>query len=312
MLHELSFLVLGLAGLWLGAELVVKGSQNIASFFKISGLVIGLTIVSIGTSLPEIAVSVRSGFERLAGIEASGIAVGNALGSCLNQITIILGVVGLFSALLITKRELLRDGLMLLSSVILFFIVAYDLKITRFEGVILILVYCLYLFNLLREEKLYEKIRRPKLHLLWDILSLAAGIFFIIYASKMVVLNGIALADKLGVTKSFIGILIVGLGTGLPELAVSISAILRKSMGIAIGNLIGSNICDLLLSLGLGTVISGFVVEEGLLKFDIIFTFFTVLAVLFLFSRGKKLTRKEAVMLIIIYFIYLGLKLTRI
>jgi cation:H+ antiporter len=309
MAHELMLLIIGLAGLWLGAELVVRGSQNLARFFKISELVIGLTIVSIGTSLPEIAVSVSGGLGRLAGIETSGIVVGNALGSCMNQITIILGIAGLFGALLITKRGLLRDGLMLLVSIVLFFIVSYDLKITRFEGFILIVVYGLYFLNLLREEKLYEKIRRPELHLLWDIVSLVAGLFFVIYASKMVVNNGVSLAGIWGVKESLIGILIIGLGTGLPELAVSISALWKKSTGIAVGNLIGSNICDLLLSLGLGTVISGFAVGAGLLNFDIIFMFFTALAVLFLFRTGKRLSKMEAIMLIVIYVVYLGLKL---
>jgi len=310
MANELLLLIIGLAGLWLGAELVVRGSQNLARFFKISELVIGLTVVSIGTSLPEIAVSISGGLERAAGIETSGIVVGNALGSCLNQITIILGIAGLFGALLITKRELLRDGLMLVGSIVLFFIVAYDMKITKFEGIILIVVYGIYFINLLREEKLYEKIRRPELHLTWDLVSLGAGLFFVIYSSKMVVLNGVSLASLWGVKESLIGILIIGLGTGLPELAVSLSALWKKSTGIAVGNLIGSNICDLLLSLGLGTVISGFVVGEGLLKFDIIFMFFTALAVLFLFKSGQRLTRREAVMLIIIYVVYLGLKLT--
>jgi cation:H+ antiporter len=309
MAHELLLLIIGLAGLWLGAELVVKGSQNLARFFKISELVIGLTVVSIGTSLPEIAVSISGGLGRLAGIETSGIVVGNALGSCLNVITIIMGIAGLVGALLITKRELLRDGLMLAVSIILFFVVSYDLKITRFEGFILIIVYGLYILNLLREEKLYEKIKRPELHLLWDIISLVAGLFFVVYASKMVVLNGVGLAGIWGIKESMIGILIIGLGTGLPELAVSVSALWRKSTGIAIGNLIGSNICDLLLSLGLGTVISGFIVDSSLLRFDVIFVFFTALAVLFLLRSGRRLTKKEAVMLIVIYVVYLGLKL---
>lgn len=310
MAYELLFLIIGLAGLWVGAELVVNGSYNLARFFKMSELVIGLTIVSIGTSLPEIVVSIRGGLERAMGVETSGIVVGNALGSCLNQITIILGIAGLFSgALLITKRELLRDGLMLLGSIALFFIVSYDLEITRFEGIILIIVYGLYFLNLLREERIYEKMRRPELHLLWDLVSLVAGLFFVIYASKMVVLNGVSLAGIWNVKKSFIGIVIIGLGTGLPELAISLNALWKKSTGIAVGNLIGSNICDLLLSLGLGTVISGFVVGRGLVRFDIIFMVFTAMAVLFLFSRGRRLTRKEAIILIIIYVVYLGLKL---
>ena len=309
-MYELILLILGLGGLWLGAELIVRGSQNIARFFKISELFIGLTIVSIGTSLPEIAVSIAGGFQRLTGVETSGIVVGNAVGSCLNQISIILGIVGLVGGiLLITKRELRREGLMLLGSIAIFFVFSFDGVLTKFEGAVMIIIYIIYFISLFREEKIYEKIKRPQIDLLWDIVSIVAGLLLIIYASKVVVGNGVSLAHMWGVKESLIGILLVGLGTGLPELAVSLTAIARKSTAIAVGNIIGSNICDLLFSLGLGTMISGFIVNHNLIWFDIPIMFGIALIVLLLFNRSKRLKRKEAIILIALYIIYLAFKL---
>lgn len=309
-MYEIVLLILGLGGLWLGAELVVKGSHNIANFFKISELFIGLTIVSIGTSLPEIAVSITGGIQRLRGIETSGLVVGNALGSYFNQISLILGIICILGGVLvITKRELRREGLMLLASIAIFFIFAFDGVLTKFEGAVMVIIYLLYFLSLLREEKIYEKIRRPQLHLLWDSTSIIAGLLIITYASKTVILNGVLLAHTWGLKESLIGILLIGLGTGLPELAVSITAIIRKSTAIAIGNLIGSNITDLMFSLGLGTAISGFIIDKRLLFFDIPVLFGTALLVILLFLKGKRLKRKQAVILIAIYIIYLILKL---
>ncbi len=306
-MYELLLLIMGIVGLWIGAESVVHGSENIAKFFRVSPLLIGLTIVSIGTSLPEIAVSVAGGLERLRGIETSGIVVGNALGSCLNQITIILGIVGLFGMLLITKRELIRDGLMLLGSIVFFFLVAWDGKLTRLEGVIMVTIYLIYFINLFREEKVVEERREPTR--IWtDIVALIAGLAIVIVASRMTVDNGVVLAQAWGIRESLVGILIVGLGTGLPELAVSLTAIRHSDAAIAVGNLIGSNICDLLFSLGLGTIISGFVVGKNLLKFDVPFVFGAAVLILLLFRRKMRLKRKEAILLILAYIVYVGLK----
>ncbi len=306
-MNGLLLLIMGIAGLWIGAESVVNGSENIARFLKMPPLLIGLTIVSIGTSIPEIAVSVVGGLERLRGIETSGIVVGNTIGSCLTLITLLIGIVGLFGTLLITKRELMRDGMMLLGSIVLFFLVAIDGNITKLEGAIMLIVYIVYFVNLFREERQREK-RRKEMHILSDVIALIAGLVIVIVASKMVVDNGIILSELWGIKESLIGILFLGLGTGLPELAVSISAIRRKAIGLAVGNMIGSNICDILFALGLGSVISGFAVGRGLLKFDIPIMFGVTLLTLLLFRSKLRLKRKEAILLILVYCVYAGLK----
>ncbi|MBW2993018.1 calcium/sodium antiporter [Candidatus Woesearchaeota archaeon] len=306
-MNGLLLLVMGIAGLWIGAESVVQGSTNIARYLKMSPLLIGLSIVSIGTSIPEIAVSVMGGIGRLSGIETSGIVVGNTIGSCLTLLTLLIGIIGLFGTLLITKRELMRDGMMLLGAIALFFVVAIDGHITKLEGAIMLIIYIVYFVNLFREEKQREK-RRKEMHIFSDIVALIAGLVIVIVASKMVVNNGIILSELWGIKESLVGILFIGLGTGLPELAVSLSAIRRKTVGLAVGNMIGSNICDLMFALGLGSVISGFVVSRNLLKFDIPFLFGAAILTLVLFRSKLRLKRKEAVLLILVYCVYAGLK----
>ena len=138
----LIFLALGLLGLWLDSQLSIRGFENVARHFGVSHLFIGLTIVAIGTSMPEIAVSVIGAVDILMGAEMSaisGIVVGNKIGSYINQLTLIMGLVGLAGLMTITKRELKREGTMLILSVILFSLVALDLTITTMEGVIVTL-----------------------------------------------------------------------------------------------------------------------------------------------------------------------------
>lgn len=311
MLLELILLIMGLIGLWIGSELVIGGAKNIADHFRLSATFIGLTILSIGTSIPEIAVSIAGGIDRLNGIETSGLVIGNKIGSAANLLTIILGIAGLLGALWVSRKRLRRDGFMLIGSILLLAILGYDGALTVFDGYVLIIVYLLYLLDLTRQEKLYTKItgRKPEMHLAFDLLRLAGGLFLVVLTSNYVVKNGIALAEAWGVTQTFVGIFIVGLGTGLPELAVSIAALRKKQVQMSVSNLIGSNICDLLFSLGAGTIIAGFLVSARVLYYDIPALIIIAAAVLFLFRGGRKLTKAEAASLIIVYFAYLGIRL---
>jgi len=310
---ELLYLILGLIGLVFGANLIIKGSLNIAEHFKISHLFIGLTILAIGTDLPELFVAITGSIHRLIGLETSGLVVGNSLGSCFGQIALTLGILGLFGALSISKKKLKRDGLMMVGTVILLFLVAMDGKITRIEGIMFILIYALYFLTLVREEKLKEKIKRtPKMYTLWAFVSLIAGFAILIFCSEIVVKNSVKFALSLGISQSLVGILILGLGTSLPELVVSFEALRKKAVRLSIGNLIGSNIFDVLIPIGLGSTIAGLNIERNLLRFDIPFLFFVSLLVVFFFRRKMNLNKKEAMILIAVYAVYVILKIFRI
>ncbi|MEM3154393.1 MAG: sodium:calcium antiporter [Candidatus Woesearchaeota archaeon] len=307
---ELIILIIGLVGLWIGSELAINGAKNIANHFRISSGFFGLTILSIGTSVPEIAVSIAGGIERISGIETSGIVIGNIVGSAANLLTILLGAIGLFGALWISPKRLLRDGLMLIGSVILLAVLSLNGQFSIIDGYLLIAIYFIYLADLAREEKLYSKVtgRKPQLHLALDLLRLVGGLLLVVFASDHVVRNGIELANAWGVTQAFVGVFVVGLGTGLPELAISISALRKKQVQMSIGNLIGSNICDLLFALGAGAVISGFVVSQQVIFYDLPALLIIASTVLFFFRRGYKLTKSESTILILMYITYIGIR----
>jgi cation:H+ antiporter len=303
---EVVFLILGLAGLWLGAELAISGVLNIAERHKISRVFLGLTILAFGTDLPELFIDISAAIRKLQGTETSGLIVGETIGTCISQITLVLGIAAFFGIFIITKRELLRDGFIMLVSVLFLFVAGIDGEISRTEGVILMLFYGVYFFTLLREEKLFEKMRAPQYHLLWALLSMVSGFILLIFASHLTIENALLLSEKFGIAQHLVGILIVGLGTSLPELATSITA-LRKGAGtMAAGNLIGSNIFDALFTLGIGSAIAGFNFNTSLLWIDLPILFFVSILVLLLFRfrNQMRIGKKEGVILLGVYVIY--------
>ncbi len=192
------FLLIGILGLWIGSGMVVEGGRSLARKFGISELFIGLTIASIGTSIPEISISIMGALNRLKGIETSGIVVGNALGSIINQITLILGIVGLFTVLTISKREWKREGIALFASIGAFALVAMDGFIGHLEGVFLILIFVIYFFVLLSSEKRAGAIytsKKKRDGLFFIISSTIVGILIVIFSSKFTVGGALALAE---------------------------------------------------------------------------------------------------------------------
>lgn len=307
------FLIVGLAGLLISSNLIIRAARNLANFLRVSELFVGLTFVAIGTSLPEIAVNVASGIKKLGGIDASGIAVGDVVGASINLFTIILGLISILGTIIIVSRKkYFRDTFALLFTVLVFFIMSLDYKITRVEGIILLLLYVFYLYNLGHDEltvaRSKEKRRKP-VHLLLDISLLVGGIALIIYSSNTVVSGGVAVARNFQISDALIGLLIVGLGTSLPELSISFLGILKKSYQLSLGNLMGSVVCNFLLAAGLGATISGFNVEKSIVSFDVPFLFFILLLALLFLKRKERIFKWEGLILVLIYLIYLGSKL---
>src|SRR3989344_2332893 len=184
---ETVLLIAGLIGLWLGADLVVVYSKRIASKLGISELFIGLTVVSIGTSLPEIAVSIASGSQIANGVNASGIIVGNVIGSILTNITLILGIAGLLAIIATDKKELSRDGSAMMIALLLLVFATIDGSVNYFEGIALIAIYLAYLYFI---SKSVGAIRVParltefsKNNPLLDLAMILAGLIVIIFSS---------------------------------------------------------------------------------------------------------------------------------
>ncbi|MBL7749557.1 MAG: hypothetical protein JNM19_19115 [Chitinophagaceae bacterium] len=305
------FIAIGLVGLWIGTRWIMNAATGFAKRFNLSHSFVGVAILAIGTDLPEVFITVKASLLHLHGTESSGIITGNAIGSCISQMTFILGVAGLFLNFTIKKRDLWRDGIALLSSLILVFAFGSDGIITRPEGGILLSAYLLYYILLLKNQPEHsddnsagKDYSNPVMALL-----MISGFSILIASSHLVVKNALSLAEKWGVAQSFVGIVIIGLGTSLPELAVSVGAAIRKSAGMSVGNIIGSNIFDGLIPIGLGGVISTTNIESNLLKFDLPYLFFVTVMVL-LFLRSKKgISLSEASVLIGLFLLYIAVKL---
>ena len=239
---SLLLLTLSFIGLYFGSKLVIISLENIANRFGISHLMVGLTILAIGTSLPEIAVSVIGGIDKLSGLEnnVDAIVIGNKVGSFFVQITLILGILGLSQSVFVSKWVLKREGPMLFISLIVFTLFAIDGIITRIEALIMIIVYFLYLILIIKSEKkieqaknkieYYEKeeleqdyfepmeIARKTVSVKQDIVILLIGLFILLISAEVTIISAIDLANELNIPNNVIGILIVSIGTSIPEL----------------------------------------------------------------------------------------------
>ncbi|MDN5203923.1 sodium:calcium antiporter [Fulvivirgaceae bacterium BMA10] len=308
------FLFIALLGLWLGTELIIKGALNIANYYNLSQMFIGLSVLAIGTDLPEMVISISGSIQHLKGTQTSGVIVGNALGSCFAQVSIVLGISGLAGYLTLTKKHLKYDGIVLLGSIALLFLFALDGIISRIEGISLLIVYTIYYLSLFHNENFASKIKTTKSDKrIWqDLFFLISGALVVIFCADRVVHHAVILAESWGVKQSFIGIILIGLGTSLPELAISINAALKKASGLSVGNLIGSNIFDLLMPIGAGATIIPLSFDKNLNLIDLPLLFALTILLLFFFKKRKGLQRNEAISLITIYIGYIIFKLSEI
>ncbi|MBD3250790.1 MAG: hypothetical protein GF381_04475 [Candidatus Pacebacteria bacterium] len=310
--HYLYFF-LGLLGLWLGSELITKSATKIAKRMGLSETFIGLTILAIGTDFPEIMVAMTGAVDQLHGAETTGLVVGNIMGSVLSQISLILGLSGLFKVLRVRKEEVMKNGLVLIGATLMVLLLALDGFLSQVDGLILVAFYLAYFFSL--QSKTGFSIIKGKVRrftgngMMLSLLKLGLGLLILAQASHWVVASGEAIATELGVSQMIVGVLLIGFGTSLPELVVSLSAILKGSTGLSVGNLIGSNLIDLLIALGGSAMIGGWQIDRRIATFDLAYLLLTsVIVVLFLMTR-RKLDRKESLLVVSLYGVYVSLKI---
>jgi cation:H+ antiporter len=316
---DLVLICAGLAGLVLGSHATVLGARGLARQFHVSELVIGLTVTSVGTSLPEIATNLAAALSSAAGVDASGIAIGNIIGSNLSQITLLLGAAGLVARLTIPRRALRRESAAVFGAMMLSLLASIDGIIARWEGGLLVAAYAVYIAGVIVTER---RARRgdaqaaegdtaacdaPPRRVAWDTLLVLIGLCAVVAAADVLVDHAVGLARVAGLDEAGIGLL-VGLGTGLPELAVSLQAIIRGSGALSIGNLLGSNITDPLLSLGLGAAVHPVLVPEVALLFDFPYWVLGTSVALLLLLNHLGLNRKESSILILLYAMFLYLR----
>lgn len=308
---EIVWLLVSLVILYFGAEWLVSGASSFAARLGVSPLIIGLTIVSMGTSAPELVVSIKAAMNG-----QSALSIGNVLGSNLFNVGIILGISALIYPLAI-KRQLLKfDAPVMVLTAVLFFVLFLDGRISSVEAflfVFLFVAYMAYLFvtslkNKNRASEGDEVIKQFK-HWAIDVLLIALGFAGLVYGSNLLVDNAIIIAQKLGMSEALIGLTIVAVGTSMPELATSVVAALKKRSDIAIGNVVGSNIFNLLLILGVAGVI--YPIETP--DINIMDSLFVVgiSALLWFFMKiGTRVRRWQGVIFLGVYLVYFLIKFT--
>lgn len=306
-------LLFGLAGLWFGTELTIRGAVTVASRLGVSEFIVGVAILSIGSDLPELAIAVDGALINLHSGDASDVVVGTAIGSSLGQIGFVLGSAALFSYLTLPRSVVFQHGSVLLGSAILLGVFGFDGTVTRAEGVALLVVYLIYFFALFGDRRKSNEPDSGELNLdtgkAWLLLLVGLGIVGI--CAELTVDSAIAVAAALDISEAFVAVIIIGLGTSLPELSISVGAALRERSRMSVGNLVGSNIFDTLVPVGAASAISTLRFDGNLLRHELPFLFFLTLLVLVFFLRKRGIQKGEAIIVLALYGGYLLLKLAR-
>lgn len=316
------FLVAGLVLLIWGAELLVRGASRIATAAGISPLVVGLTVVAFGTSSPELAVSVMSAFK-----DQADLALGNVVGSNIFNILLILGLSAIIVPLIVAQQLVRFDVPVMIGVSILALILGYDGTIGRLDGVLLFsgaIAYTVFLIRQSRKEssaavtaEYEQKFGSTKPVSVWkNVLLVVIGLAGLMLGSKWLVTSAVAIAQSFGVSEMVIGLTIVAAGTSMPEVATSVVAAIRGERDIAVGNVVGSNIFNILCVLGLSSIVApaGIEVSEAAVRFDIPVMIAVAVACLPIFFAGYRISRGNGLAFLgfyIAYILYLILTATR-
>jgi cation:H+ antiporter len=303
-------LTLGLVILLFGGKILVDGATSIAIKLGMSTGLIGLTVVALGTSMPELIVSINAALKG-----NSDIAIGNVLGSNLSNIGLVLGVTGLFYPILIRQSHVRFDFLLTVLAAILFYGFSYNGIISLREGIILFSLFLgfnAYLFRKLGSgigdtlEDAETEVEQAK-NFTWKV---AIGLFFggilgLYIGSELLVVNAVKISGELGVSERIIGITIVAIGTSLPELVTSIIAALSKRTDLALGNILGSNILNILAVIGITAIIKPIRVSQEFIDSDYLWMIGITLLLYPLMKTKMRISMIEGAILLTCYISYL-------
>lgn len=297
-----------------GAEWLVRGAASIASAAGVRPLVIGLTIVALGTSSPELAVSV------LASLQSRGdVAIGNIVGSNIANLGLILGVTALIQPLFLERTVIVREIPIMIAAALIASIMAYDGVISRLDGLTLLGCFVAYNALMLRTARELPPISleaavpgasaRP--HLLKHLGIMIAGLVVLVVAGRLLVNTAVAFASAMGVSDLVIGMTVVAVGTSLPELATSTLAAWRGHADLAVGNVIGSNILNIFAILGTTSLIRPLGARPEIFNLEIPMMIAFSVGLLVLAYRGMKLVRWEGAILVAAYGVFLAVMVNR-
>ena len=306
---QVVLLIVGFVFLIKGSDFFVDGASSIASLLKIPTIIVGLTIVALGTSAPEAAVSITSSITG-----SNAMAVSNVIGSNLFNILMVIGISALFGDLLMEKSVLDKDlpflvGITLLLAIFIFI----GWNVSTIEGIILLIIlvaYIIYLIRSTKEHKDAKNVEEAKLSLPKSIIFILVGIVGIVLGGNLVVNSASDIAIALGMSETLVGLTIVAIGTSLPELVTSLTALKKGENQLVIGNVIGSNIFNILFVLGASSAISAIPLDSSLLT-DVIFMI-VVTVLCFIFGKTQdKYDKKEGIILVTLFVLYMVFAILR-
>ena len=306
---NLAVLISGIVVLYFGAEWLVRGASRLASSLGVSPIVIGLTVVSLGTSAPELVVCL------VAALQGNpGLAIGNVMGSNLANIGLILGLTSLVHPLEVKHRVVWREMPVMLLITFAIYPIAFDRVLSRMDGFMLLLVLLAYLVWVFRSghpdeiksshgprDSMATSEEAASLLNLKDIGHVALGSAFLVLGGYCIVKGAVEVASALGISEVIIGLTVVAIGTSLPELATSLVAAMRQEVDIAVGNIIGSNIFNLTAIFGTTAIVRPIMIPETVLSRELAGVVFMSLLLLPILRNGWQIKRWEGALLLTAY-----------
>tara|TARA_R110001583_G_scaffold50919_2_gene158913 strand:+ start:1354 stop:2292 length:939 start_codon:yes stop_codon:yes gene_type:complete len=312
-MQDILFIVLGLVLLIAGGNWLLKAAVALSLKLNVPKIVIGMTVVSFATSAPELIVSVNAALEGF-----PDLALGNVVGSNIANLGLVLAITVILGSIEVRKSFYTTDWpVMMLASFLFFVFIYFDGELQRYEGFIMFLVLFVFLVYLLRFQKTAVVDELPEddvpLPLYKTVLFLGLGGLALWGGSELLIKGAVGLATFYGVSERVIAVTVVSIGTSIPELAASVIAVLKKEKAISLGNLIGSNIFNLLAVLGITSMITPIkVLDQGLLTNDIFWmlgTSFLILPLVFL-PKGLRLGWRDGAILLSVYVLFVYLTIT--
>lgn len=312
MLLFLLAIIIGVILLWQGADFLIRGGQEIAKNLDVSPIVMAITVMALGTSLPELTVRILSAIGG-----NTDIALGNSIGSNITNIGLVLGFSVLcLGSVSMDRRMLDREVYFMIAAPIVLFFLGLDGLLSRLDGIILIAISALFyliLIHRVREgkfrrmiEDIGETVIQREKRYLFHVLAIVLGLAGLILGAKLAIDGSLGIALTLRIPTLIIGLTLVAFGTSLPELATSLMAAKRRQGEVSLGNVVGSNILDVFLILGVTLAIIPIPIPRSVLIFDVpVMAVFALLLFLILLKYGK-LRRREAVALLGLYAAYVG------
>lgn len=303
MLLSIIVMIVGFVFLVKGADCFVEGASQLASYFHIPQMIIGLTIVAFGTSAPEMAISLVSAIKK-----SSDLAIGNIIGSNIMNVLLVLGIVGCISHIKVKKTTYMFEiPFVLVVTLILLILgkIGHDLNV--YDGIILLCLFAfffVYLLFIARSETVQDH-QISHNSLFFIMISIVLGILGIVLGSQLIIESVDHIALALGLSKRFIGLTIVAFGTSLPELMTSFMAVLKGQDDLSVGNVIGSNIFNILFVLGLSALMCGPIVFIDKFIIDGLVAIISLMIFYFFINKDGEFVKIGAIIMLILYFLYL-------